>query len=98
MIVFKESLRKGTRLNLGAREEGRNHRRRRMDEEEDRCLLRANFGVYCGVLFPPGPPKSELELSTGVGFTAGLAVQFVYFAKRSLMLSLSLVICLTWLY
>ena len=69
-----------------------------MEEEEDRCLLRANFGAYCGLLFPPGPPKSELELYTGVGFTAGLAVQFVYFAKRSLMLSLSLVICLTWLY
>ena len=68
------------------------------EEEEDRCLLRANFGVYCGLRFPPGPPKSELELYTGVGFTAGLAVQFVYFAKRSLMLSLSLVICLTWLY
>ena len=68
------------------------------EEEEDRCLLRANFCVYCGLLFPPGPPKSELELYTGVGFTAGLAVQFVYFAKRSLMLSLSLVICLTWLY
>ena len=60
------------------------------EEEEDRSLLRANFGVYCGLLFPPGPPKSELELYTGVGFTAGLAVQFVYFAKRSLMLSFSL--------
>ena len=41
------------------------------EEEEDRCLLRANFGVYCGLLFPPGPPKSELELYTGIGFIPG---------------------------
>ena len=54
--------------------------------------------LTAGVGFIPCPPKSELELYTGVGFMAGLAVQFVYFAKRSLMLSLSLVICLTWLY
>ena len=38
------------------------------EEEEDRCLLRANFGAYCGPLFPSGPPKSELELYTVVGF------------------------------
>ena len=69
-------------------------------------MRRRRTGAYCEPISvftaacysPLCPPKSELELSTGVGFTAGLAVQFVYFAKRSLMLSLSLVICLTWLY
>ena len=54
MIVFKESLRKGTRLNLGAREEGRNHRRRRMEEEEEEEEEEEDlcFNIILGSLSP----------------------------------------------